>query len=196
MPTTAHGAPYPSTLDAPDGAAQVMALATWADQHGVFYATSSADRDARYGDLPVGALVSSGVTGDLWQKTGTASTWIALYSDTGWITTGFTAQPNWVASTVRGRQSGSTVEIRGEFTRTGPDLVATSTGSLIDELIVTAPPLLSPSVLAVTGVGRSSNTSGTVQITTDGSINLLDLHSNSAIGNGTTLRLSLTFLAG
>lgn len=197
MPTTDHGWPYPSPNDARNVPDDIMALAEMADQHGVYYATGSTDRDARFSDLPVGALVSSGSTGQIWQKAGVGRTWMTLWSDTGKIETGFEFGDGWEAgSYVQARNKNGLIDIRIEGNRTGDDIVAPSNGNITDTTLVVIPPQFTPVQSYIVGSFKSSATSGGAILWKTGSIALTDMNSLSTIANSAYVRVSFTFLEG
>lgn len=189
--------PYPSGSDAPAAAADMMAAFMALDDRLVLKAVDEADRNARYAEAPTGSFCVSGESTTVWFKTGPGPTeWFTLYSDTGWVDQGFTVFNGWELQTVRGRRKAGNTEIRGQVLRTGDALSANSTGHLPDTDVISVPPQLrpEPGLPAITGQGRASTTSGTVELYATGQIRLVDLHANSSVGNGEYLRFSLFFM--
>lgn len=189
--------PYPSGSDAPAAAADMMAAFMAMDDRLVLKAVDEADRNARYAEAPTGSFCVSGESKMVWFKTGPGPTeWFTLYSDTGWVEQGFTVFNGWELQTVRGRRKAGFTEIRGQVLRTGDALTANASGHLGDTDVVSVPPQLRPEsgLPAVTGQGRASVSSGTVELYATGQIRLVDLHPNSSVDNGDYLRFSLIYM--
>ncbi|MFF9568509.1 hypothetical protein [Streptomyces sp. NPDC014685] len=71
--------PVPSGGDAPDGPAQLAAIATTIDPHLVQHCADVADRDALYSTAPA-RTVAVAANGQTWIKTSdTANTWVSLW---------------------------------------------------------------------------------------------------------------------
>lgn len=200
MPSTAHGAPYPSGLMAPDGPAQLMALATWIDEHVTLIANDASDRDSRFGDIKAGQIVATNSTPFyVWLKVGSGNTWATLYNDTGWVTSGFAApNPDFaVDATTMIRNRNGLVDFRYKLTYSGSsDLSGGSDGNISDTTLLRVPVGWEPSGRAVYGAGRATYTSGAVQMGVGGAMVLTDIHAGATITNGNYVSGSLLWLAG
>lgn len=207
MPTTdLAGLVYPSGVDAPYVATALMGLTTALDPKVVLSATDSADRDARYGAAPANVLVVCAASKSVWLKTGpNVGDWLTLYSDTGWVTSGFTIATGWgPGSYLQGRRIGPNIEVRGELVYTSTtDILAgvyngVSPGNVGDTNLVTVPSTFAPAASSgyVVGTLRCQITSGTINMYSSGVINLVDLHTSSVITNGDLARFSLSYFAG
>lgn len=75
---------YPTGAEANNVPSDLAALAGGVDTHVVLYATDEADRDARFGDVAAGTIVSSTISDTIWKCTG-PGVWIVVGGDdTGW----------------------------------------------------------------------------------------------------------------
>ena len=188
MPTTAHGAPYPNPLDGRAVPADLMALAEWVDSHQNYTALNSADRDSRYADLPPGLTVASSTEPFyVWLKVGTGNSWRTLYSDTGWITSGFTAGPEFENVDSSFRISQSNVDLYVRCTFTGTTYTAGAAGNMPDKLLITLPATILPLQHFVNGWWNGGPTGGGARITTSGNLYLLSILGNSVLTNGDTV---------
>lgn len=196
--------PYPSGSDAPAAAADMMAMLAVMDDRLVLKAVDAADRDARYGDATTGSVCTAVTepteTTDLscivWVKTGAGpADWTEIYSDTGWISTGFSYQSGWGAGTyAKSRRVGKMCEVRVRMIRTGEDITASATGHLPDVNVVSVPPHLRPNDGDyVTFPARSYLTTGTCSLYSNAMVTLTDLHPNSTISTGDFFQFSHTF---
>jgi hypothetical protein len=152
VPTdTITGLPYPSNIEAPAGAASLMALVTaLAGASGkatpVLRAVDAADRDARLGGTatPAGVIVAAGQK--VWLKvdtTGTAATdWVTLFDgtdDTGWIdptTAGFSAASGFSTLTGKVRRHNGFVAVSLGLVTTN----AIGSGNITNTTIINVPP--------------------------------------------------------
>lgn len=197
MPTDAYGVTYPSSLDAPDGAAQMMALVASFSSRLVQEVTDQADRDSRFADAPSGVLVvTTQAPWSIWLRSGT--TWLKIYYDTGWVTTGFSPAPNWDISQTggtRGRNKNGTIEINVDANRTTGDLAGGADGNIGDVQVCTIPPSLAPSVRARNVTGRYA---GQAQgyVNTTGAVWLTSVNPNLTLSAGNGVLLSATYLEG
>lgn len=211
MPTDAiTGWPYDSAQDAPDGAAQMLRLITAVNAGGgnaspILHAVDAADRDAKYPNPNPGAICTT--TGAPWTIWFFTNTWLEVFSDSGWITTGFTAGSGWsIGSYMRASKVGVSVFIEGEVTYTaaadlrGAASTDPSPGNLSpDQTVVTVPPKFCPGGTnngGVAGQGKASGTGGSVQLYPSGNVVLSDITTNGKISTGDFLRFSFTFRAG
>lgn len=189
--------PYPSGSDAPAAAADMMAAFMALDDRLVLKAVDEADRNARYAEAPVSTIVISGQSRRAWIKTGTGPTdWYDWLYDTGWVGEGFTVYDGWNLATVEARKRNGYVDLRGEVTRSGDGLTASSNGHLPNIDVITVPPQFRPETgkLAITGQGKTPVTSGAIELYASGRLALCDLHPNSTLSNGDYLRFSLGYL--
>ncbi|WGW12761.1 hypothetical protein LWF01_03020 [Saxibacter everestensis] len=176
-------------------------MVDWLDSRTVLLAANAADRDAKYGEAPPGVIVSSGLTKQVWQKVGTGSSnddWLDVYSDTGWVTTGFLPAPGWsIGSYMKARRICDSINIRGELVRTGGTIQGQADGNLSPDVpLVTIPSIFAPgSPDRVEGSMRASYTSGAVELGNDAIVMLADIHTNSGIGEGQYLRFTFPFFA-
>jgi hypothetical protein len=152
VPTdTITGLPYPSNIEAPAGAASLMALVTaLAGASGkatpVLRAVDAADRDARLGGTatPAGVIVAAGQK--VWLKvdtTGTAATdWVTLFDgtdDTGWVdatTAGFSAASGFQTLTGKVRRRLGFVQVFLSIVTNN----AISAGNVANTTIINVPP--------------------------------------------------------
>lgn len=189
--------PYPSGSDTPAAAADMMAAFMSMDDRLVLNAIDQADRDARYSEAPTSTLVVSGPSQKIWLKTGDGPTdWITIWEDTGWITSGFVIESGWSITSLAGRIYGRTINIRGDFLRTGDQITFPSNGNIADMDLVSVPPQFRPeqNVPPVTGVARFTRTSGAAELYSHGKIRLLDGHANADVINGEYVRIAFSFL--
>lgn len=126
-------APLPDATSPDDVPASFAAFMAVVDPKLVHYATDTAQRDANFGDAPVGTVVVVGsgtaVSGMTiyWKQVQATATWGKLYSDTGWITSGFVASTGFEIINCRGRNRNGWISIELFFSRTGVDLVPSAT---------------------------------------------------------------------
>lgn len=181
--------PYPSGVDAPAAAADMMALVMAMDSRLVLSAVDEADRDQKYADAPVSTMVVSGESRKIWVKTGPAPTnWWVVYERQEY-TTGFTAASGWEIERAVAIVNTATIEVRLRLVRTGDDIVAskeiqTSPGNVGPDVdIATIPAQLAATVgdFEVIAPMRASVTSGAVSVRSNGLIRLYDLHTGSSI---------------
>lgn len=115
-------------------------------------------------------------------------------SDTGWQTLSVAAASGYSLSENVYRRWGPLVAISIILSRTGVDVVANSTGNVIgDPLICTINTTQARTDRQLYVVGRATNTSGAIQLATSGTVNLLDLHSDSRIATDDVLRITCTY---
>lgn len=191
--------PYPSGVDAPAAAADMMGAFMSMDNRLVLQAKDAAERDSLYADAPTGTLVVSGSSKMIWLKNGPKPTdWMVIYEDTGWVDKGFSIGQGWeIATHLRARRVNKTVEIRGSLTRTGDDITAnlsTNPGNISDTIICSVPPQFWPDTpTTVIAPFLGYVTGGTCSLTSSGNIYLRDAHSGSKIANGEWVQFSLMF---
>lgn len=157
MPTDTYGVAYPSPLDAPDGAAQMMAMVSTFSSRLVQYVVDEAERDAKFGsstdDLVV---VTTTAPWKVWVRTGTGpADWLRIWYDTGWVTSGFTNGPNWDVSgdSTRARNLNGSIEVMVQGTRS-TNINGGVDGNIGDETVCTIPPQFAPDQRARNVLGR------------------------------------------
>lgn len=197
MPTDAYGVTYPSSLDAPDGAAQMMQLVASFSSRLVQEVADQADRDSRFADAPSGLLVvTTQAPWTIWLRSGT--TWLKIYYDTGWVTTGFSTSTGWDIATsqgTRGRNKNGTIEINVDAVRSGGDLNGGSDGNIADSQVCTIPPSLAPGVRARNMQARYAG-SAQAYVNTAGGVMLTSVGPNLTLSSGSGILLSATYLEG
>lgn len=183
----------------------MMGAFMFMDDRLVLKAIDAADRNARYGDAPTGSICTSvsapTETADMsctvWVKTGDGQTdWTEIYSDTGWISSGFSYQSGWGAGTyAKSRRVGKLCEVRVRLVRTGGDIQASPTGHLPDVNVIALPEHLRPNDGDyVTFPARSYLTTGTCSLYSNAMVTLTDMHPNSTISTGDFFQFSHTFI--
>lgn len=140
--------PLPDGNSADDVPAALSAIFDNIDPKLVLYATDKAQRDAEFGDTPVGSLVvigNSAATLEVYIKVATTNTWQAIWSDTGWVTSGFDVSAGFSLSAARARKLNKMITIQAFVTRTGADIVptggTTNAGNVGDAPILDAVPV-------------------------------------------------------
>lgn len=192
--------PYPSGVDAPAAAADMMGAFMSMDNRLVLQAKDAAERDSLYADAPTGTLVISGDSKLIWFKHGPAPTaWSTLYEDTGWVDKGFVVASGWeIGGHLRARRVLKTVEIRAHLNRTGGDIKANEIqypGNIADQNIVSIPPQFWPDAPTTVVMPFLANvTAGTLSLSSSGNIAIRDAYPASIIANGDWLQFSMTFL--
>ena len=199
------GFPYLLTGDAPDLAGITWAMAQWADSGDVLLqATDEADRDAKYSDVPAPALCISKSRPAVWLKTGdtgTSADWKTVWSDSGWVTTGFTASPSFSVTLAQVRRVGLTVHFAALLTATtdfGPtnDSSNIHAGNLAgDPVLITLPSGFRPSAGSVPTMVSASFGSWGARILSSGAVSLLDGPPGAMLSNGDNLTIYQPFLS-
>ena len=204
MPQSDSGIPYPSGSAAPAGAADMMAMAGFLDVHTVLHATDEADRDAKWGDFPAPVLVASKDRPAVWLKVGNAGTsadWRTVWSDTGWVTTGFSpTTANFSTTSAKVRAVGDTVFFRGEFVAAQDyncySDATTQAGNIPgDPQITTLPGAYLPTEQLV-AYAQSSFGSFGVRLYTDGKLRLTDGPTGATLTTGTILFVCTSWVRG
>lgn len=115
-------------------------------------------------------------------------------SDTGWLNLGITLASGFALESSVYRRWGPVVSIRVVLERTGSNITANSAGNVVgDPLICTINnALLRPDRQQVS-VARCTNTSGALEINTTGAVNVVDLHSSSALNTDDVIRFTSTY---
>lgn len=185
------GYPSPTGPEAADVPADLLALVSALDAHTVLFATSVSDRNAKYGSVPAGALVTCPGLKTIWLALG-SGVWSTVYSDSGWSTAGFTWSAGFSDSASRWRQVGPLVEVDLHATYSGADIVASSVGGVSDVSVVTvgAP----PPVASRPAIFRTSLTSGSGYLSSTGLISLSDLHSLSTLSAGHSVAATFVYM--
>lgn len=96
IPDTNHysAARVPTHVEASDLPSALGNFRTDIGPQLVLHATSASNRDAKYGAVPPGTIVSSAEANAVWMKTATG--WTTIHSDTGWIELSQAVyQPRW-----------------------------------------------------------------------------------------------------
>ena len=200
MPNSDSGVPYPSDLFAPDGAAQMMALAYFLDNHTVLHATDEADRDALWGDFPAPVVVVSKSRPAAWLKVadaGTSTDWRVIYEDTGWVTDGtpFAAATGFEAGETLFRRKNGIVHAAFSLNRTGADIASNSSGNIANVQVGSLTTPFRPkgyAGLQVTSVGQYVG----VFAFESGSVSLGHMLPSVSWDNGTLIRCSGMWIAG
>lgn len=130
----------------------------------------------------------------------TWSPWLesVTLSDTGWVTTGFTAATGWTAGGNMGyRIINNVVYLRGQVSRTTGQttITAPSTGNVPDTLILTIPTACRPANTQYCNF-KGTVTDGAVNVGTDGQIALASMNPTSTIDPGDSLSFGTTYPLG
>lgn len=200
MPTNPlTGLPYPAGSAAIDVPADMMALVTALSTGRVLLrCTDAADRDSKFSQAGIGDIAVA--PGYVWQKTSApgTNTWLALYSDTGWQTTGF-AYPdsaNWgPGAYMQWRQVGQWVDVRGSAKRLGGTLTVANGGFLPDQTPVNLPTQIAPKV-GVPTIGTAPTSTVSILLGASGGVVIREGVSNSTIANGDEVQFALTYTLG
>lgn len=191
MPTSDSGIPYPAGPYAPDGAAQLMAMAEFLDLHTVLHATDEANRDALWGDFPAPVLVLSKARPAIWLKVaddGLATDWRTIWSDSGQVTTGFTVGTNFTLVSAWVRKTGGAVDFFAQLTASadfGPTTPSNiHAGNLAgDPIILTIPAAYAPPVQTPVLVSSSFGSWGG-RVQTDGKVQIYDGPPDATLSDG------------
>lgn len=192
MPDTDHysALPIPTYAEDPDGPAAFSAFRAAVAPSLVLFATTTSDRDTKYADAPVGTIVSSSTTQNVWKKT--ASGWITLYTDTGNV---LLSSATWGPDC---DDAGSYYRIRGDgscsvyinCTYTGD---ATGAGNIADIQMVTLPTAARPPVMQFgVGIASSGEQLGT-KAYTGGSTRIGAVLAGDGIDSGATITASFYY---
>lgn len=188
--------PYPTGPEDANLPADFMALAEALDIHTVLTATSSADRDSKYAGIPAGALVTCAAAKTTWLSLGSGA-WTTLYSDSGWVTSGFTMATGWSSAfsgACKMRRIGAIVNVTVQVEWSGATLVSDSSAGMADSPMLTLS-TNRPS-LDQSAIGRAPSTSGTVSLSaTTGLMTLKDLHSGSTLPSGQYIQTNFIYMA-
>lgn len=118
-------------------------------------------------------------------------------ADTGWVTTGFTAEPDWTltgaAPQVR-RMFGNVVFAQLEAVRSGATKSAPASGDIGNENVLIVPTGYRPSVNQAISFIAASRTNGGGQVTTAGTLQIYAMNSDSVINTNDILRVSAVYL--
>lgn len=155
--------------------------------------TSKAERDANYDGYPAGGLIICPSLKTVWLslgKTGNIQGWTPIYSDTGWITDGFTMGDQWTpysTGSVRVRRTTNLYFMRVQATYNGTDNIQADNysgsrpGNIADQTVVAQVPGDFLPADEWTSNFRSTFTGGTALLQPAGVVKLLDMHTNSKI---------------
>lgn len=202
-------APLPTSAEAGDGPANMLAYATATDDMHILKATSVSNRDTLYANVTAGTLVSCAALGTVWQKTTsppTAAAWRTL-SEIGTpvtsgvvtanTTAGFSVTAQW-AQRLNGR-----IDLSVELAYSGTELVGAAAGTatpgaLADVVLCT----LQTGWLVKTGFARwpfaalIGATDGACHINTSGqSIYLSTIAPSGKLSPGNSVSLAVTYPA-
>lgn len=204
MPTNSvTGWPYDSDVDVPNGAAQMLRLVLAAAGGAagsavpVLRFADVASRNAAQADVPAGALATTTAPAGVYMRTATG--WLDVYTDTGWVTEGFTPASGWdlTGGYATARKVGPLSDVRVQVSRSGADITANSTGNIGESNVLTVPPQFAPSgTYALCTARGGSGTSGSAILYTTGTIVLSDLHAGSTISQDSLVTFQFTFLDG
>ncbi|MEU3750501.1 MULTISPECIES: hypothetical protein [Streptomyces] len=152
------------------------------------------------GVAPAGALSVGSYPGQFRENNGTLQRW----NGTSWAnyqppvevettTSGATALAGWTVVAFSGRRSRGIATVLVTVTRNGPDITASSAGSIVDEPLCTLPAGWRPAIdfesSACDGFGN-----GGAYIGTNGQINLRTWSANGSLVAGRTVRIAGTYV--
>lgn len=149
-----------------------------------------------------------------WRRFAVGGTWTAWVRidapDTGWSLSPIVAASGWgtktdpsgnTSSLTGGvRRYGELVEYRFRLNRSGADVVGTASGNIVgDPTIATVNPSTFPQYVPTTVVedrfGVVGVQAGTARMDQTGAITISDIYPNDSISNGSTIQVTLRFLA-
>jgi hypothetical protein len=184
--------PTPTGPEAADLPGQMMAFADALDAHTVLQAAGEGDRDAKYGDLPVGSIVTSTLAPwSVWLRIEAplgGLTWATIYADTGWQTFAPSAfLTNWTDNGSNWRNKNGQVEINYRATYTGSDVVAGAAGgNIVDIAMMLLPSGARPVSTQIPSTFYAS-CCGNVITEVDGDVKLTHLYPGGTLSEGTGL---------
>jgi hypothetical protein len=118
----------------------------------------------------------------------------AAAHDTGWIDLSVTAATGFSLVYAVYRLWGPMVSIDMQYIRTGADIVANASGNVVgDPLVCTINTVPARPSRTTPVIGRASVTSATVDMITNGEMNISDMRTNSTLATDNTLRFSVTY---
>lgn len=193
------GYPVPVATEAAELPAQMMAFAESIDVHTVLFCTSQGDRDARYSDLPAGAIVSTTTYPSyVWKRVVTVGGelgWVTIHEDTGWQAFSGTAWgPLWSDNAAVWRRSNNRIDINIRATYNGDDVTGNPTngGNLADILLMTLPSGARP-VQSQEPAQWYASTVGNLVAQVGGNVLVTHCYPGGTLSNGTGLYCHLDF---
>lgn len=169
--------------------------------------SSKAERDANYDGYPAGGIVVCPQLKTVWLSLGKTSGvqgWNVTYSDTGWVTTGFSYGPNFSAystGSVRARRKGPLYNLRVQVTYNGEDTITADNnsgnqpGNIVDQIVLAGipsdfiPPDEQISNFAAT------YTNGAARLQTDGVVKLLTMNTASKLAPAQPVQTQFWWMA-
>lgn len=176
-------------------AAYFMQLAAALDLDAPHPVTDKADRDTRLADLTRGIAYTTQAPWVVWLRTGTS--WAELYSDTGWVTSGFSNGSGWDADSAntRVRNRNGQIEVMVEASRTGNDIVPGTAGVIDNTTVCTIPIQFAPGTRARNLLPRYGP-GGMGFVTTAGEVVLSALTAGKTLANGAGVIINCSYLEG
>lgn len=156
-------------------------------------AVNEADRNARYGDVPSGTLVSSTTTRDVWKKLDTG--WKLVSGGDGWNPLAASWNPLWEDAGCEYSLDSRMTNVGFRCLYNGPDVVATQYGHLADITVCTLPLALRPHH-AETGTWVGNYTSGAVSIYSSGAVVICDAYPLTGLVTDGTFTWSASYMRG
>jgi hypothetical protein len=184
--------PTPTGPEAADVPADFLALVTALDSHTVLFADSVADRNSRYSTIEAGAFVTCPSLATVWLALG-SGTWETLYTNTGWLTTGFTWESTFANVSSRIRKVGNSVHVNIVATYSGSDITAPANGNITDVPVVTIA-LYRPVTIGLPTVARTTTAFGCAILSTAGVVTLTNLTPTAVLTTGQVFYASFSYL--
>lgn len=190
------GLPIPlrtETASAPDNFGDFRAALA---PHIVLFATSEANRDALYGGVPAGTLVSSTTTGTVWRRQPDLS-WAVLYADTGWVSLASDSfGPLFTNIACQYRAINDVVNLRIDATYTGDPLSRGGNGNIANQLVLSLPSAARPSFNATGSYWVEGSTSGDVVVYGSGGVYVATITASDTLATGARVQAHAAYFRG
>lgn len=191
--------PLPTGPEAMDLPGQLMDTIEAMDIHTVLFATSAGDRDAKYGDIGPGPIVSTTTYPNyVWKRILDAEGnpgWVTLWEDTGWQDFAESAfGPLWSDNGAAWRRKNGRIDINVRVTYDGDPVEGNPVvgGNIADILIMTLPSGARPVQSQEPGHFLAS-CCGSLTAAVSGNVTATHLYPGGTLANGTGLYCHLNF---
>lgn len=114
--------------------------------------------------------------------------------DTGWIALSVAPAAGFTLASALYRHWGPMISVDINLTRSGADIVANSVGNVVgDPMVCTINTVAARPSQVTPVIGRASVTSATVDINTNGEMNITDMRGSSTLVSGNNIHFSTTY---
>lgn len=192
--STYSALPIPLEGEAADNPSVFAAFRASLEPRIVLFASSEADRNAKYGSVPAGSLVSCTTTPTLWQKS--AAGWNVLAHDSGWQSIPTMNSSDFSNIATRWRLRNGWIEFQLNVTYNGATITSPSNGGIVDVKILDLPVAARPEgPNHVRGLYAGRYGSGALLAAYTGAVWISDYTPNQTIESGDTITATCSWVA-